>query len=63
MDGYIITHVVTFKRAGCIEFGYFRNYAEYKEWFGRQMEINPETKIVKIINRKKHATSYIVDGL
>lgn len=39
---------ITYKRAGCYDIRYFKDKEEFDEWLGRQLDVHPDTEIIKI---------------
>lgn len=39
---------VMYERAGCRDIRYFRDNEEFDEWLGRQLDAQPDTKIIFI---------------
>lgn len=40
---------VVYERCGCSDIRFFKDEEEFKEWLERQLVIQPDTKIIEII--------------
>lgn len=45
----IIGYQVYFTRSGCDEYSEFRTLKEFEEWMPRQLELQPDTIVTKIV--------------
>jgi hypothetical protein len=43
----IIVLIVTYERSGCQDIRYFKDKEEFDEWLPRQLEVQPDIKIIE----------------
>lgn len=43
---------VVYERNGVVDMRYFESISDFINWYERQIEINPETNILSVLNKK-----------